>query len=470
MNSGLSILNEQGKIPLWRIVLTVLRLSVPAILAEVTAVIMQYIDSAMVGSLGEGASAAIGIVSSSTWLLNGLCIAFATGFSVQIAQYVGAGREDEARSVFRQSLLVTSVFGALLGAAAIALSGPLPGFLGGDEEILFDASAYFFFYGFSLPLSQLRHTAGSALQCAGDMRTPGALNVMLCVLNVILNFFLIFPSKVYTLGGLAITIPGADLGVAGAALGTTIAEAITALAMLIAACVASPRLRFRLGGSWRLRKPCLTAAARISIPAAIEHSVMCTAYVAATGITAPLGKVKLAANSLAVTAESFCYMPGYGVGAASVTLVGQAMGAERKDLARRFAWTSVGLGVVMMSCSAAMMYVIAPWMLAVLTPSLAVRELGVQMLRIVAFAEPFYAAAIVCADALRGAGDTAVPSLLNLISMWGVRITLSLLLVGRYGLHGIWYAMCADLVVRGLLFLARLARGKWLNKRVITVT
>ncbi len=143
------------------------------------------------------------------------------------------------------------------------------------------------------------------------------------------------------------------------------------------------------------------------------------------------------------------------------------MGASRDDLARRFARASVIIGMLIMSCAAVIMFFVAPAMFSILTPSQEVRQLGAQVLRIEAFAEPLYAASIVCAGALRGAGDTLVPSILNLVSMWGIRITTALILTPYLGLHGVWIAMCIELCIRGILFLIRLMREKWLNKKVV---
>lgn len=466
-SSNILQLENEENISFLNTVKTVCRLSIPAIMAEITSIAMQYIDAAMVGSLGAGASAAIGLVSSTSWLINGLCISLATGFSVQIAHFVGANRHEDARNVFRQSLMIALVFGLLLAMAAISISSNLPVWLGGDAEIIKDASRYFLIYACALPATQLRQLSGSALQCSGDMRTPSILSILLCVLDVIFNFMFIFPSRVVTFWGLNFTVFGAGLGVSGAALGTAAAEILIALLMLSAACLRSDKLAFRLGGKWKLQIRCMKNACKIALPAALEHSVMCSAHVASTKIIAPLGTVAVAANSLAVTAESFCYMPGYGIGAAATTLVGQSLGAGQKQLARRFARISVLLGVVIMSLTAIIMFFIAPTIFALLTPSAQVRTLGTQVLRIEAFAEPLYAASIVCAGALRGAGDTFVPSILNLVSMWGVRISASILLVPHFGLHGVWIAMCGELCFRGILFLIRLFREKWLNKKVI---
>lgn len=446
----------------------VLRLSIPAILAEISSIAMQYIDAAMVGTLGAGASASIGLISGATWLMGGLCISLATGFSVQIAHLVGAERYGEARNVLRQGLITGLLFGILLAGIGAAISFPLPRWLGGEETVLHDAGMYFLIWSCALPFAQLRQMAGSALQCSGDMKTPSFLNILLCGLDVIFNALFIFPARTVPILGTELLLPGAGLGVAGAALGTALAEVVTALLMTGAVCFRSERLRLSLGGSWRLRRPCLRKALGISIPVAIEHSVMNLAYIVSTGIVAPLGTTAVAAHTLATTAESFCYMPGYGIGAAATALVGQCLGAGRRDLARRMAHLCVILGVVFMGCTGFLMFFLAPAMMAVLTPVAAVRALGVRVLRIEAFAEPLYSVSITAAGAMRGAGDTLVPSILVLVSMWGLRITSSLLLAPRFGLVGVWIAMCGELCIRGILFLVRLLREKWLQKSILS--
>lgn len=445
----------------------IVRLSVPSILAQISSILMQYIDAAMVGSLGAGASASIGLVASSSWLLGGLCTAAATGFSVQVAHLIGAGRDGEARNVLRQALEAALCMGLLLAAVGAALSRPLPVWLGGEADVIGGARSYFLIFACALPFTQMRQTCGGMLQCSGDMRTPSLLNALMCLWDVIFNGLLIFPTRAVTVLGLSFPMWGAGMGVAGAALGTALAEVVTALCMIGVVCLRSPRLRLGLGGSWRLEKKCLTTALRVAVPIAFENSILCLAQVVTTTIVAPLGTVAVAANSLAVTAESLCYMPGFGVSTAATTLVGQSMGAGRRDLARDFARSSVLLGVLVMSAAALAMFLLAPAVFAMLTPVEEVRRLGTEVLRIEAFAEPLYAASIVTAGALRGAGDTLAPSLMNFCSMWGVRVPLSLLLVGPLGLHGVWLAMCVELCARGALFLIRLGRGKWLRRSLL---
>ncbi len=469
-NSGVTpVFGNIGDRPLSsrEMMMLIIKLSIPSILAQISATVMQYIDAAMVGSLGASATGAIGLVASTTWLFNGLGMAAATGFSVQVAQFIGAGKNDEAKNVLRQSLIVCLIFGLLVGSAAVWISFYLPGWLGGKEEVLAGAHSYFMVFGAAIPFNLMRVLAGNMLQCAGDMRTPSILNASMCGLDVIFNYFLIFPTRVVNLFGLEFTVWGAGRGVAGAAMGTALSEIVVAIIMLAIMCFRSPALRISKGGSWRLTAPCLRTAVRVAIPIAVERGILGAAQVTATRITAPLGTVAVAANSLAVTAESLCYMPGYGIGSAATTLVGQSMGAERRDLAKGFARASTYLGMGIMGGIAILMFFAAPLMFNMLTPVPEIRELGTAVLRIVVPAEAFFGASIVAAGALRGAGDTVYPSLLNLISMWGVRITLAYFLAPVIGLHGVWLAMTIELTVRGILFLVRLLRGKWLNKSLI---
>jgi Na+-driven multidrug efflux pump len=183
-----------------------------------------------------------------------------------------------------------------------------------------------------------------------------------------------------------------------------------------------------------------------------------------TRIVAPLGTVAIAANSFAVTAESLCYMPGYGLGTAATTLVGQSIGAKRKDLAKSFSWITTFMGMAIMGAAGIVMYFICPWLFQFLAPVQEVQTLGIRVLRIELLAEPLFGASIVASGCLRGAGDTLIPSIMNLASMWGVRITLAALLAGTMGLTGVWIAMCVELCFRGAIFLIRLKFGHWMDK------
>lgn len=182
-----------------------------------------------------------------------------------------------------------------------------------------------------------------------------------------------------------------------------------------------------------------------------------------TVIVAPLGVFAIAANSFAITAESLCYMPGLGISEAATTLVGQSIGAARKTLARSFAYITVGMGMLVMALMGILMYVFAPEFIGFMSPVEEIRQLGTAALRIEAFAEPMFAASIVAYGVFVGAANTVVPCIMNVFSIWAVRLTLAAALAPSLGLQGVWTAMCIELCFRGTIFLLRLFRGRWMK-------
>lgn len=440
------------------------QLSIPAIISQISSILMQFIDASMVGSLGAEASASIGLVSTTTWLFAGISVACATGFYVQVSHLLGSKDTVKARSVLRQSIVMVMIFSLAVSAIGCAVSGPLPRWLGGEADIHRDASMYFLIFMLSLPALQLNMLASGMLRSSGNMYTPSLLNILMCLLDVVFNFFLIFPSRTVEFAGMEIAVPGAGLGVTGAALGTAFASIVVAALLLYSLCFKSPELAIaREKGSFRPTRQCFRNALGIALPMGCERVIMCGAQIMSTVIVAPLGTIAIAANSFAITAESLCYMPGHGVSNAATTLVGQSIGARRKDLTWRFAHISVLMGIALMTVMGIVMYVAAPLIMEIMTPDAAVRELGAKVLRIEAFAEPMYAASIVVYGVFVGVGDTLVPSIMNLGSIWAVRLTLAAVLAPRYGLEGAWLAMCIELCFRGFIFLVRLYRKKWLK-------
>lgn len=445
-----------------RVKLTLL-LCGPAILAQLASVMLEFIDASMVGSLGAEASASIGLVSTTTWIFSGFCIALAQGFSVQLAHRVGAGDLFGARQILRQGLLCVTVFSLALSLVGLAIAEPLPHWLGGGEEIIKDAAAYFFIYAAFLPFMQIGFYGSSMLECSGEMIIPSVLYIVMCVLDVIFNFLLIFPTRDI----FGITVPGAGMGVKGAALGTGLAEVVAAVLMMWFLLVRNKDLSVvSEKGSFIPTRECLAKAFDVTGPMWVQNLVMRGAYVVSTLIVAPLGAVAIAANSFAIIAESFCYMPGYGMGDAATTLVGQSLGAGRKDLARSFSWISLSLGVAMMVTLAVPMFFFAPGIMSLLSVDHDVVALGARCLRMEAFAEAGYAASIVAYAACVGAGDTKIPTALNFVSVWFVRIGLALILTPRYGLMGYWIAMLVELNVRGLLMVLRISGNRWLKTKL----
>lgn len=424
-------------------------LSYPAIIAQFSTVAMQLIDTAMVGHLSTDAGAAIGLVATCMWLLGGFCFACCNGFSVQVAHLVGAGDFKGARSVVRQALSSALIWCLGFTLLALAIARPLPLWLGGSGEVAAQASRYFLVTALFLPFLQFDFLAATILQASGEMRVPSLLNVLMCVLDVALNYLFIWVL---------------DLGVVGAALGTGLAELMIATSMVWYLTCRCKDLKLRgEKGSFAPTRPVVNNALRIGLPLCLENIVMRGAYVAGTVIVAPLGAVAVAANNFAVTAESFCYMPGYGIADAATSLVGQSIGAGRRDMARRFGWLTTGGAMILQTLTGILLFIFAPEVMGLISSDPEVVSLGATVLRIEAFAETMYAASIVSYGACVGAGDTLLPSILNFSSIWVFRIVPAIWLCPRYGLVGYWIAMCFELNMRGALFLFYLARGRWLR-------
>ena len=422
-----------------------LRLSFPAILAQLSSIVMQYIDAAMVGSLGAEASASIGLVASTTWLFSGLYSAVVAGFAVQVAHLLGAGENKSARSVLRQSITSTLIFSTVLAFIGVSISAKLPVWLGADPSIHEGSALYFRVYSLFLPVLQMNFLASGMLRYSGNMRIPTTREMH------------VFGSQVL--------VPGAGLGIEGAVIGTGLAQMV--VAALLSWFLFTRGRELRLSGEWGSYSPTskvIKRAVQIGLPMGLEHMMICGAQIMTMVIVAPLGVFAIAANSFAVTAESLCYMPGYGIADAAATLVGQSLGAKRVRLAKSFAYLTVGTGMVVMTFMGVLMYLFAPQIIGIMTPVEQIRDLGAEVLRIEAFAEPMFAASIVAYSVFVGAVDTLVPCLMNLLSIWGVRLTLAAVLAPKLGLRGVWIAMCIELCFRGIIFLVRLFRKRWLRR------
>lgn len=428
------------------------QLSIPSMLAQLSTIVMFFIDASMVAHLGARASASIGLIESTSWLFGGLAAACSMGFSVQVAHAIGANDFERARRILRQAITCCLLFSVCLTAVGVAIHRPLPFWLGGTADIASDASLYFLIFSCAAPLFQLHHLFGSMLKCSGNMKVPSMLNILMCLLDVVFNYVFIF-----LLG----------YGVIGAAMGTASAYLVTALLMGYFLICRSDMLHLKgRRGSFRPTTETVKNAFGIGAPMGLQHLLMNGAQIVSTLIVAPLGTIAIAAHSLAITVESLCYMPGYGIAEAATTLVGQGIGAGQRLLTRSFARLSVTMGIAVMTVMGALMYCFSPELMALMTPVEAIREVGVTCLRIEAFAEPMFAAAIVCNGVFVGAGDTLRPAIMSLASMWGVRLTLAALLAVTYGLPGVWTAMAIELTFRGLMFLTRLCRGGWLKKGI----
>ncbi|HLJ91798.1 MAG TPA: MATE family efflux transporter [Gemmataceae bacterium] len=405
-----------------------------------------------------------------SWLIAGYTVLVSVGSTALVARFIGAGQHRQAIEVTNQSILLAIVFG-LLGTVA-GLSG-----LDGLVWLLqLRGPAAAFAADYLRPLMlllvfQVIESAGIAcLIGAGDTRTGFWVLGGVAVFNLPLAWGCFL--------GLG---PLPELGFVGIAVGTAVSHTLGGLVVL--AVLAIGRAGLSLHGRllwpnadliWRLL--------RISLPAGVDSLAIMVGHLWFFSIVNSLGETASSAHGIALGWEALSFVCGNAFGTAAMSLVGQNLGAGRPAQAAHSGWVAFALGCGMMSVMGALFFTFAPEMFQFICPypeQRPVVKAGVPVLRLEAFAEPALASVIIFLCALRGAGDTRVPVLLNFLGLFGVRVPLAYLLTqGSLGLEmeshwpggsrlfGAWVAMAADLAVRGCLFLHRYSSGRWQRVQV----
>ncbi len=443
---------------------TILLLAWPTVMEQLLQTMVGYVDTAMVGSLGAWATAAVAINASLTWLINGLMNAATLGFSIQVARHVGNGDLELSRRIVRQAMLVLAAGGLGLTLFMQLLAGSLPVLLGAAPDVAPHAINYLriissvHLFSFSLVM------CGGFLRCAGDTRTPLQINIMANLANVCGNFFLIFPSRTIHIWGKDFYIWGAGLGVEGAAAATAFSILLAGTLLFLVLFRKNGVLGLRIRGDYRKDNAILKTAFDLGLPAALERVSNSSGQLVLTRLVAGLGTVPLAAYYLCNTLESISYLPGFGFAIAATTLVGQSLGAGEKELAKTYGKHCITYCTIMMGIAGCGLYVFARPLIGLFTPDIQVIALGIVGLRIMAFAQPFSGLGIVISGILRAGGDTKNPFLIMLSGMWLVRMCLVILLSYPLGLgiYGAWIAMIMDLIYRGVISYRLYRKGKWL--------
>ncbi|MBR1585888.1 MAG: MATE family efflux transporter [Clostridia bacterium] len=444
----------------------VLRLAWPCVLENLAVIMISFVDAAMIGVLGPAATAAVGVNASPSWLLGGIVQALGVGGTALVARLIGGGEQEEAGRVsgivFRMGLTLSALITALM-----LIGAPLvPVIMNADPSIVQDATAYMR----CLALGFIPHYTGicmgALLRGAGDTRTPMISGLMSNFLNVILNFLLIYERRTITVLGLSIPMWGAGMGVTGAAAASAIATGIAGIYIILSLTKKTSVLRVRWAAPWDgdVAKRVL----RVAYPAALERAAINLGQMMFARMVSSVGVATFAAHNQAIQVESLGYMPAYGFSVAATTLVGQGLGARKPQDAQECGNRAIFLCLALLSVVGVVMYLFAPFLISLLTPDAQVRAIGAMLIRICAFEQPFNAMSIVISGALRGAGDTKVPFLCGLFSMWGVRILFAWLtgIVLGGGVAAFWWCMVADLGVRSLFLYLRFRQGGWKNARV----
>ena len=439
----------------------ILALAWPTMLEQLMQTAVQYIDTAMVGSLGTYATAAVGATTTVNWLVNSTVSALSIGFLSFIARACGANDRPAAKRAVTQAVLAVLIVGTFFTALTLSLSGVIPMWMQVEQRIRPLAARYFFI----LYMPMLPRTAsiifGTVLRAAGDTKTPMKVGVLVNLVNVVLNFLLIYPTRTVTLAGMHLTLPGAGWGVIGAAVASAVAFTVGGVQItrvLWRHPLVSPRGE-RLRLDWQILRPCL----RVALPNMLQRFGTSLGYVAFASMINSLGGVATAAHTIANTVESGFYIPGYGMQTAAATLAGNAYGArDRKrmnDLANMFIPIEMGLMVI----SGAALFAFAPGLMRIFSSSEEVITLGATVLRMVAVSEPFFGFSIIIEGMMHGVGNTKKPFVYNIIGMWAIRIVGTFIctqLLGR-GLVSAWACMITHNLFLFVMFLECYVKKSW---------
>ena len=444
------------KLP-WHMMPAILSLAWPTMLEQLMQTAVQYIDTAMVGSLGTQATAAVGATTTINWLIGSSVSALSIGFLAFVSQACGSGDREKAVKAASQAVLTTLIVGIGFTILTLGLSGKVPVWMQVEPAIRSLAGQYFFILYMPMLFRVASIIFGTLPRAVGDTRTPMRVGVWMNVINVILNFVLIYPTKTW----LGIRVPGAGLGVVGAAIASAAAFAYGGIAITVALWrhdQISPRGQ-RLKPDWTILKPCL----KVALPNALQRFGTSLGYVAFAAMINSLGDVSTAAHTIANTVESAFYIPGYGMQTAAATLAGNALGARDEKKIRDLGRMILIIEVFLMILSGGALFVFAPNMMRLFSRDAEVILLGSIVLRMVALSEPFYGVSIIIEGMLQGMGKTMMPFVCNITGMWGVRIMGTFLctqLLGM-GLVSAWGCMIAHNMLLFCLFVAYYRSGRW---------
>lgn len=442
---------------------TIILLAWPVLVEQIFTTLVSYADTAMVGSMGAGATAAVSISNSPIFLLNGIIMALGVGITSLVARAVGAGDAEKVRQLMRHAVLSILCIGVPICIVIAALSRMIPLWMGAAPDILDTAAEYNLIVSAGRIFMVTSMMLNSAFRGYGDTKTPLVVNSAMNIVNVIFNFLLIYPTREIDIFGFRFTMWGAGLEVAGAAIATAIGMAVAGLATLWVAFRRKNDYRIDVKGPWKIDWPMTKQIFSISFPAMLERIFMSSSGIFTTSSIATLGTVNVAANSLCLTAESMSYMPAFAFQTAITTLVGQCLGAKKPDLAVKFIRKTLLLGCILMVFTNIGLYLLSQQLIGLFTPDADVIALGAHCLRLVAFMQVPQVVAWIFSGVLRGAGDTKYNFYITAATNWGIRTLFSVLAIRAWGmgLFEMQIVIFVEILTRMALLYLRYRTGKW---------
>ncbi len=434
----------------------VFQLAYPVMLGMMTQVILNIVDTAMVGRLGAASLAATGLGSMAFLVISLSFESLGTGTQILVSRRWGEKDLPETSRILFNSLALTLPIGVILTSLGIFEAGPYIGLLVRDREVQALAAIYvrirFLSFFFFLVITSFRGYFD------GIAKTRIRLEYMLIVvsLNIPLNYLLIFGKWGFP-----------RLGVAGAALASALSVMVGAAYILICA-LKDDNLNnhpFFRRGNFRL--PIARKIVYFSLPKGLRMFFTFSAFLVFLKIVGLIGVRELAASNILLSILSFSFMPGIGVGIAGATLVGQSLGAKNFRAARHYGWASARLGVLFMGLSGLSFIVFARPILSVFTPDPRVIRAGTRPLIILGAVQVFDALGVVLSQCLEGAGATHWVLKAELVIYWLFLLPLAYLLSVNlnWGLVGAWTSLGLTMIVYAALMVGKFRSGNWLNIR-----
>ena len=420
----------------------ILDLAIPATVEYILQAMVGFLDTLMISRIGLISVTAIGISNNILAVYLAIFIALGVGTSSLISRYLGGGKVNDAKKIAIQSTGLSFIAGLIFGLITIVFGKHILGIMGAESDVIEKASSFFYIVGGTSVFISLLTIFGSILRATGDTKSPMVINTAVNIVNVIVDYVLIF--------GLG---PIPAMGIVGTAIGTVVARIIGCLLMYRK--IQQTNLSFKFSGIFNQLnyKELIT----LSIPAALERLVMRLGQVVYFGLIVSLGVKTYAAHSISGNIESFTYMPAYGLTTAVAILVGNSFGSGKKKEAYEYGVLAVKIGTIIMGFGGIVLYFGSPWFATWFTQDTEAIGKIVTALRIDAFAQIPLAVSLIFAGALQGSGDTKSPLYSTAIGMWGIRVLGVYILGVKIGMDiaGVWLSILIDLIIRSVFLTIR---------------
>ena len=449
----------------WHMLPVIFALAWPTMLEQLMQTAVQYIDVAMVGTLGTQATAAVGATGTVNWLVNSTISAVGIGFLAYISQAIGAGDQVRAKKASAQSVLAVLILGVFFTAVTLGLSGMVPKWMQVDPAIQKLSSTYFFIIYSPMLFRTATIIFGTVLRAAGDTKTPMWAGIYVNLMNIILNFLLIYPSRELDILGMSVWMPGAGWGAIGAGIASAISFAVGGI--IITVKLFRHKFISPLGSSIRPDMSVLRPCLKVALPNCLQRFGTSLGYVVFAAMINSLGDISTAAHTIANTVESAFYIPGFGMQTAAATLAGNAWGAgdtkKIKDLTKMI----IPIEVALMVLSGGALFLFAPSMMRLFSKEAQVILLGATVLRMVAISEPFYGVSIIIEGMMQGMGNTVIPFVCNIVGMWGIRIVGTWICTAFFGLGLVaaWACMIGHNMLLFGIFTTLCLTGRYIPRK-----